>query len=94
MEKTSHSFTKWYVKNHKIHLILQIDAAQLKPEDISQVQTKGVSQCVDFYYHSKRLREKQRKLKEKEAQQQQQQTATETLTSTNQVKILYKINKN
>lgn len=52
------------------------------------VQTKGVSQCVEFYYHSKRLREKQRKLKEKEAQLQQQQMAAETLTPTNQVMVM------
>lgn len=61
--------------------------AQLKHDDKPQVQTKGVSQCVEFYYHSKRLREKQRKLKEKEAQLQQQQMAAETLTPTNQVKL-------
>ncbi|MCJ8731530.1 hypothetical protein PDJAM_G00200590 [Pangasius djambal] len=54
------------------------------------VQTKGVSQCVEFYYHSKRLREKQRKLKDKEAQQ--QQMAAETLTPTNQVMVMNPIN--
>ncbi|KAG7330233.1 hypothetical protein KOW79_006455 [Hemibagrus wyckioides] len=61
------------------------------------VQSKGVSQCVEYYYHSKRLREKQRKLKEKEAQQQQQQQqqqqmAAETLTPTNQVMVMNSIN--
>ncbi|KAI5104255.1 hypothetical protein C0J45_5881, partial [Silurus meridionalis] len=60
------------------------------------VQTKGVSQCVEFYYHSKRLKEKQRKLEEKEAQQQQQQqqqqVAAETLTPTNQVMVMNPIN--
>ncbi|KAF5905412.1 transcriptional-regulating factor 1-like, partial [Clarias magur] len=55
------------------------------------VQTKGVSQCVEFYYHSKRLREKQRKLKEKEMQQ-QQQMAGEILTPTNQVMVMNPIN--
>ncbi|KAK2860446.1 hypothetical protein Q7C36_004612 [Tachysurus vachellii] len=56
------------------------------------VQSKGVSQCVEFYYHSKRLREKQRKLKEKETQQQQQHLAAEILTPTNQVMVMNSIN--
>uniref|UniRef100_W5KVD0 Si:dkey-19b23.10 n=1 Tax=Astyanax mexicanus TaxID=7994 RepID=W5KVD0_ASTMX len=30
------------------------------------VKTKRISQCVEFYYHCKRLQEKQRKLKERE----------------------------
>lgn len=73
-------------------MILEILTAQLKHNNTPQVQTKGVSQCVEFYYHSKRIREKQRKLKEKEAQK--QQMAAETLTPTNQVQLysfLYKM---
>ncbi|KAL6490671.1 hypothetical protein MHYP_G00010160 [Metynnis hypsauchen] len=49
------------------------------------VKTKQISQCVEFYYHSKRLQEKQRKQKEREKEQQQQMDAETSFTSTSQV---------
>ncbi|XP_036451950.1 transcriptional-regulating factor 1 [Colossoma macropomum] len=58
------------------------------------VKTKQISQCVEFYYHSKRLQEKQRKQKEREKEQQQQMDAETTFTSTSQVVMPTKIMMN
>ncbi|XP_072542905.1 uncharacterized protein [Salminus brasiliensis] len=60
------------------------------------VKTKRISQCVEFYYHCKRLQEKQRKLKEREKEQQQQQQIDSgtTFNSTNQVMMPAKIMMN
>ncbi|KAI4895737.1 hypothetical protein NFI96_024038 [Prochilodus magdalenae] len=55
------------------------------------VKTKQISQCVEFYYHSKRLQEKQRKQKEREKEQQMD---AEHLSSTNQVVMPTKIMMN
>ncbi|KAG9274315.1 transcriptional-regulating factor 1-like isoform X1 [Astyanax mexicanus] len=59
------------------------------------VKSKRISQCVEFYYHCKRLQEKQRKLKEREKEQQQQQMDSGTnFNSANQVMMPAKIMMN
>ncbi|XP_066537741.1 transcriptional-regulating factor 1 [Hoplias malabaricus] len=54
------------------------------------VKTKQISQCVEFYYNSKHLQEKQRKQKERNKQQ-QQMDAERTFNSNNQVMMPAKL---
>ncbi|KAK1797099.1 hypothetical protein P4O66_008488 [Electrophorus voltai] len=55
------------------------------------VKTKRVSQCVEFYYHFKRLQEKQRKQKLKDKEQQLQLDRETSVTATNQIMMPSKI---
>lgn len=48
------------------HRIFEISAFGFQHVHTLQVRTKQVSQCIEFYYNSKRLSEKQRKQSERE----------------------------
>ncbi|XP_076829393.1 uncharacterized protein LOC143475416 [Brachyhypopomus gauderio] len=58
------------------------------------VKTKRISQCVEFYYHFKRLQEKQRKRKNSLREQQRQLDTDVAVTAANQIMMPSKITMN